>query len=95
MCDPEKSFALWRSNDQAPQAPRAPAQLAKLMIDIASGEVRGGLCGNSCECLSSDSLQMARRVKVDDHGDYHDSYGDHYVSVSVGPFEYGHSSLAF
>jgi len=38
---------------------------------------------------------MARCVKVDDHGDYHDSYGDHYVSVSVGPFEYGHSSLAF
>ena len=36
MCDPEKSFALWRSHDQAP---RDPAQLAKLMIDIASGEV--------------------------------------------------------
>jgi|APPan5920702856_1055754.scaffolds.fasta_scaffold221119_1 hypothetical protein len=45
MCDPEKSFALWRSNDQAPQAPRAPAQLAKLMIDIASGEVEAASVG--------------------------------------------------
>jgi hypothetical protein len=32
-------------------------------------------------------------VKVDDHEDYHHCYGDHYVSGSVAPFEYGHSSL--
>ena len=95
MCDPEKSFALWRSNDQAPQAPRAPAQLAKLMIDIASGEVEAASVGTLVNVSPQILLQMARCVKVDDHGDYHDSYGDHYVSVSVGPFEYGHSSLAF
>jgi hypothetical protein len=42
MCDPEKSFALWRSHDQAPRKrPRDPAQLAKLMIDTASGKVEG------------------------------------------------------
>jgi hypothetical protein len=40
MCDPEKSFALWRSHDQAlRKRPRDPAQLAKLMIDTASREV--------------------------------------------------------
>jgi hypothetical protein len=39
---------------------------------------------------------MARCVKVDDHEDYHHHcYGDYYVSVSVDPFEYGHSSLLF
>src|SRR2546428_3471449 len=40
---------------------------------------------------------MAPCVKVDDHGDYHHHhcYGDYYVSVFVGPFEHGHSSLPF
>jgi hypothetical protein len=34
--------------------------------------------------------------KSNDHGDYHHQYyGDYYVSVSVRPFEYSHSSLPF
>jgi hypothetical protein len=39
---------------------------------------------------------MAGCVKVDYEQDYHHHcYGDYYVSVSVDPFEYGHSSLPF
>ena len=46
-------------------------------------------------CASSHSWQPVRCIKEDDHGDYHHCYGDHYVSVSVGPFEHSLSSLPF
>ena len=40
--------------------PRDPAQLAKLMIDIATGDVEAASVGTLVNVFSSDSLQMAR-----------------------------------
>jgi hypothetical protein len=59
---------------------------------LAKGTLRDG--GMSDMLHEAAKAQLC--VKVDDHEDYHHHcYGDYYVSVSVGPFEYGHSSLPF
>jgi hypothetical protein len=52
---------------------------------------------NDAEVLKACTVHCVfSAINVDDHSDYHyHYYGDDYVSVSVGLFEYSHISLPF
>ena len=79
---------------------RFPVISPRLKERTESPAIRGSiiLAGGLCETrvnVASDLWHPTGCIKDADHGDYHHCYGDHYCFVSVGPFEYGHSSLPF